>query len=568
MIRYTFSFALLLGMLTLLSGNVMAQPGSEAKPQDTTALNKKYWLRQQLYENNTESFPPPKSDRWSIGVQAGLSMVSGDVRAERGLGIGINVRKSVSYLFSLRGQVSTGYARGLDWRASGGFLNNEALNGFNNPQIDYTTASSPFLFYNYEMRYYDAGLHGVFNLGNISFNKKDPTLSAYFFGGPGLMLYNTKIDAANANFNEYDFSGIPTDAIPDVKQDVLNGLRNLIDGEYESQAEFYRYKSNFRNRTVLPTLQFGFGLAFKLSDVVDLSLEHRVTWTNDDLLDGQRWEETLTLSANNDYHHYTSLGLNFRFGKNREESRWWSNPLKKSMDDIRDLKRLADREVSDADNDGIADATDLEPNTPEGVHVDNRGRALDSDGDGIADFRDKEPFTPKGAMVDVGGMAVDTDRDGVIDLYDQEPGTPKGVHVDPKGIEIKGLRGGAPGTGTGLTNPLPMIHFDLGIADVKKQFYPDILRVARYMKANPDIRILIQGHTDIRGSGGSNYALSEKRAKNIKDILVTTFGIEEGRLSIDGKGSDNLLIDELPGVYDKTNESMHYLNRRVEFIIQ
>lgn len=567
MIRFTLSFALVLGMLLLLSGKMIAQPGSEAKPQDTTALNKKYWLRQQLYENNSESFPPPKRDRWSVGIQAGPSMVSGDVRAERGIGIGLNVRKSISYVFSLRGQISTGYARGLNWRPSGGFLNNEALNGFNNPQIDYSTVSYPFVFYNYEMRYWDAGLHGVINLGNISFNKKDPSVSAYFFGGPGLMLYNTKIDAADTNFNEYDFSGIPTDEIPDVKQDVLNGLRNLLDGEYESQAEFYSYKPNFRNRTVLPTFQFGLGLAFKLSDRIDLSFEHRVTWTNDDLLDGQRWEESLTLSANTDYHHFTTLGLNFRLGKNREESRWWSNPLKRPMDDIRDLKRLADREVSDSDNDGIADATDLEPNTPEGVHVDNRGRALDSDGDGIADFRDKEPFTPKGAMVDVGGMAVDTDRDGVIDLYDQEPGTPKGVHVDPKGIEIKGLRNSA-GSGTGLTNPLPMIHFDLGIADVKKEFYPDLLRVARYMKANPEIKILIQGHTDVRGSGGSNYALSENRAKNIKEILVTTFGIEADRLSIDGKGSDDLLIDELPGVYDKTNESMHYLNRRVEFIIE
>ena len=28
------------------------------------------------------------------------------------------------------------------------------------------------------------------------------------------------------------------------------------------------------------------------------------------------------------------------------------------------------------------------------------------------------------------------------------------------------------GSGTGLTNPLPMIHFDLGKDEVKQQFYP------------------------------------------------------------------------------------------------
>lgn len=566
MIRFTLGFVLLIGMLLGLSAPALAQTGGDPAPKDTLALSKKYWLRQKLYEDNSEAFAPPRKDKWSVGLQVGPSLISGDVRPEGGMGIGLNVRKSLSYVVSLRGHVSTGYAKGLDWRPSGGFLNNEALNGFNNPQIDYTTVGYPFVFYNYRMQYYDAALHGVINLGNISFTRKDPTAAVYFFGGPGLMLYNTKIDAANSSNNEYDYSGIPTDETPDVKQDVLNGVRNILDGEYESQAEFYSYKPSLGIRTFLPTFQFGAGISIKLSAVVDVSLEHRITWSGDDLMDGQRWEETLTVSANSDYLHNTTLGINFRIGKDRVDSKWWANPLKQPLGDIRDLKRLTDREVSDSDNDGIVDANDLEPGTPEGVMVDIRGRALDSDGDGIKDFRDKEPFTPKGALVDPGGMAIDTDRDGVIDLYDQEPNTPAGAPVDPKGIEIKGLRVTG-GGGTGLTNPLPMIHFDLGKEEVKQEFYPDLLRVARYMKANPQIKILIEGHTDVRGTGGSNYALSEKRSQNIKDILVKTFGIDESRLSIDGKGSDDLLIEDLPGVYNADREKLHYLNRRVEFII-
>lgn len=568
MIRFAGRMALLLGVLTMAFAGGMAQTGGEKAPEDTTALNKKYWLRQNLYENNETAFAPPRKDRWSFGIQKGVAVISGDVRPERGLGIGINARKSVSHLVSIRGQITTGYATGLNWRPSGGFLNNTALNGFNNPSLDYTTIPYPFVFYNYRMRYWDAGVHGVLNFGNMSFTNRAPNVSAYLFAGPGLMLYNTQIDAQDEDFNEYDYSGIPTDEIPDVKQDVLNGLRNILDGEYESQAEFYTFKPSFRNRTVLPTAQFGLGIAFKMSDHVDISLEHRVTFSNDDLLDGQRWEETLTPSANNDFLHFSTIGINYRPGKNRQDSRWWSNPLEKPLGDITDLKRVASNDVKDSDNDGVVDAMDLESGTPEGVSVDMRGRALDIDGDGIPDFRDKEPFSPKGAEIDAGGMAVDSDRDGVIDLYDQEDNTPEGVHVDPKGIEIKGINATASiAPVTGLANPLPMIHFDLGKSSVKKEFYPDLLRVTRYLKANPALKLVIMGHTDVQGNGTTNANLSENRAQNVMGILAETFGIEEERMRIEGKGAEELLIEDVSSSKDK-NEALHYLNRRVEFIVE
>lgn len=527
--------------------------------QDTFAIRDKFRVRQALYERNDEAFPPPRADKWSVGIQKGLSLVSGDVRAERGLGIGINARKSLGHLISLRGQITTGYATGLNWRPAGGFLNNAALNGDLVATTDYTNGTYPFVFYNYRMRYWDFGFHGVLNLGNISFTQSSPTVSAYFFGGPGLMLYGTYVDALDESNALYDYSGIPTDENLESRQEILNGLRNLLDGNYESEAEYFTYKPRFANRTVLPTVQFGAGIAFKMSEVVDISLEHRVTFTNDDLLDGQRWEETLTPSARTDFHHFSTFGINFRFGKNRTESLWWTNPLKSPLEDIRSLKRVSSGDLADTDDDGVPDRQDEEPNTPKGIAVDVKGRAVDSDADGVPDHLDKEPFSPKGNRVDEGGMATDRDRDGVVDVYDQEPDTRAGAQVDAKGVEIRGVAGAG-----NLKNPLPMIHFDLGRSEVKKEFYPDLLRVARFLRENDGIKLTVIGHTDAVGSESANYDLSKRRAEQVRTILIETFGIDAERLPVEFRGSDDLLIQKPKG---SEVQKLNYLNRRVEFIV-
>lgn len=561
------TFALL--FLSLLAwGGAQAQTPDATTPEDTFALKDRYLMRQALYERHQAAFAPPRKNKWSFGVQNGLSLVSGDVRSERGLAIGINLRKALGHVFSIRGQVSTGYARGQNWRPSGGFLNNEGLNGTNSPRADYTASDYPFVFYNYRMRYWDAGLHGVINLGNVSFTNKAPWFSAYLFAGPGTMLYRTTIDALDADASIYDYSDISTLETPEVRQDVLNGIRNLLDGDFETQAEFYSYKPNIANRTFIVTAQLGAGMAFKLSPVVDISLEHRVTWTGDDLLDGQRWAESLNTSANTDYHHFSSVGLNFRFGKNREEALWWSNPMQRPMEELRELNRLAEAELQDGDQDGISDLLDLEPDTPIGVAVDPRGRALDTDGDGLPDFRDKEPFSPKGAEVDAGGVALDGDNDGVIDLFDQEPNTPAGKQVDPRGVQIAAVPSSVPANSSNLENVLPMIHFDLGSAEVKDEFYPDLLRVARFMQANPGVSITVVGHADVRGKGDNNYELSQRRALNVQKLLVEVFKVKSGRLDLEYRGSEELLMPGLSLEYTEENDGLHYLNRRVEFLLK
>ena len=56
------------------------------------------------------------------------------------------------------------------------------------------------------------------------------------------------------------------------------------------------------------------------------------------------------------------------------------------------------------------------------------------------------------------------------------------------------------------------------------------------LNENPDVKIIIEGHTDNVGSESSNQKLSENRAKNVMNAL-TESGIKKERLSIKGSGS-------------------------------
>lgn len=90
----------------------------------------------------------------------------------------------------------------------------------------------------------------------------------------------------------------------------------------------------------------------------------------------------------------------------------------------------------DSDNDGVIDALDQQPDTPEGCEVNEVGVAKDGDRDGVPDCHDLELNTPPGSPVDEKGVALDQDGDGVPDLYDRELNTPKGCPVDKMGVSL------------------------------------------------------------------------------------------------------------------------------------
>jgi OOP family OmpA-OmpF porin len=80
------------------------------------------------------------------------------------------------------------------------------------------------------------------------------------------------------------------------------------------------------------------------------------------------------------------------------------------------------------------------------------------------------------------------------------------------------------------------------------------------MVANPDVRVVITGHTDNVGSQKSNQTLSLKRAQAVKNWLVKK-GIASNRMRTVGKGENE------PVASNETDEG-RLENRRIEFFVQ
>jgi outer membrane protein OmpA-like peptidoglycan-associated protein len=102
------------------------------------------------------------------------------------------------------------------------------------------------------------------------------------------------------------------------------------------------------------------------------------------------------------------------------------------------------------------------------------------------------------------------------------------------------------------------INFDTGKAEIKPESQPIIDQMVALLKANPDLKLSIEGHTDNVGKPEDNKTLSEQRAKSVMNAVVSR-GIAAARLSAAGWGQDK-------PVADNRTEEGRAKNRRVEII--
>jgi outer membrane protein OmpA-like peptidoglycan-associated protein len=111
------------------------------------------------------------------------------------------------------------------------------------------------------------------------------------------------------------------------------------------------------------------------------------------------------------------------------------------------------------------------------------------------------------------------------------------------------------------------VLFDFDKADLKKEAEPSVRKVATVLKAHPQARVAIEGHTDGKGTDAYNQTLSEQRAAAIKQWLVTNAQVSGASITTRGWGktkpvSHNTKPD---GSDDPEGRAK---NRRVEIIVR
>lgn len=102
------------------------------------------------------------------------------------------------------------------------------------------------------------------------------------------------------------------------------------------------------------------------------------------------------------------------------------------------------------------------------------------------------------------------------------------------------------------------VYFEQSSFIMQKESYPELDKVVSMMRANPQTKIEIGGHTDNVGDQRLNLALSENRAKVILNYIVSR-GIDEERLLYKGCGG-------LKPVAPNDTEDNKKKNRRVEIL--
>jgi outer membrane protein OmpA-like peptidoglycan-associated protein len=102
------------------------------------------------------------------------------------------------------------------------------------------------------------------------------------------------------------------------------------------------------------------------------------------------------------------------------------------------------------------------------------------------------------------------------------------------------------------------VTFKTNSAELTAEAQQELNRLAELLRDNPEVKVLIQAHTDADGNEAYNQMLSDNRARSVQEYLGTS-GINVERMQASGFG-------ESRPIADNNSREGKAKNRRVEFI--
>ncbi len=101
------------------------------------------------------------------------------------------------------------------------------------------------------------------------------------------------------------------------------------------------------------------------------------------------------------------------------------------------------------------------------------------------------------------------------------------------------------------------IHFDFDSYELKPAARSDLQQISEHMNSFNNLRLVIEGHCDERGTAEYNLALGERRARAAYEFLIL-LGVQSNRMQIVSYGEERPLDP-------RSNETAWAQNRRAEF---
>lgn len=107
---------------------------------------------------------------------------------------------------------------------------------------------------------------------------------------------------------------------------------------------------------------------------------------------------------------------------------------------------------------------------------------------------------------------------------------------------------------------LSSLDFETGTAGLGTATFPALESLAAFLAREPDLRVVLVGHTDTVGGLDDNIALSRNRAASVRQRLIDAYGVDANRLDAQGMGY-------LSPIASNLTAQGREANRRVEAVL-
>ncbi|MUV02510.1 OmpA family protein [Flavobacterium rakeshii] len=261
----------------------------------------------------------------------------------------------------------------------------------------------------------------------------------------------------------------------------------------------------------------------RLSDRVSLNADFTMinSFSQQKAWDGGNYERTKQGFDSTLYN--ATVGLSIYLGKNEKHADWFVDDKSDELDALEQRIGEIETMMNDSDKDGVPDYLDAEPNSVTGVAVDTKGRAIDKNNNGVPDELES--------------------------YLDQRTNEIKKEVSESNSNDLAGL----------INNGYVNVYFDFNSDKPNAQSVSGVNFLIKYLKQNPSVSADVVGYADEIGNSDYNKQLSQRRAENVKKILVDA-GIDAGRLNIVGNGEDTSV--------NKDSKYARQVVRRVTFILK